>query len=354
MIKDLIKVDRDSTQLSYVLEDDQLFYEVGYKVLHGQENEALVKCFKVTHNGKIKLIYNISNYQTLQSVMTKITAEDFLATLQKLLAVIIDVKNNGFLTCENIDMSLENIFLEKNNFDPCFIYLPINGSIYNHPTNFEETMRMEILQAISAHNLNTKAIMDFSSDLKAGIPLEDIENSLKSLNLKSFGTKFDFNKVKKIKVETLDNKKQIPKAKATQSSDRDINHENKKLKKFGLSNVFSPKKNTSVQAFKPTLSLIGINTPIEVEFSIDKMDYVIGSSPKTADGNIDFNKAISRSHCKIVYKDKNYYIVDMDSSNGTYLNNVKIHKDQQVMITDGDRIKLANSEFIVESILKDR
>jgi len=68
------------------------------------------------------------------------------------------------------------------------------------------------------------------------------------------------------------------------------------------------------------------------------------------DGAIVFNKAISRVHCKISYVNKAYIITDLGSSNGTYVNSVRLLKGEQAPIKAGDRIKLANSEFVIKAI----
>ena len=56
------------------------------------------------------------------------------------------------------------------------------------------------------------------------------------------------------------------------------------------------------------------------------------------------------SHCKITCVNNNYYITDMGSANGTYVNGLKVPVDNQVPITVGDKIRLANSEFVVKAV----
>ena len=52
----------------------------------------------------------------------------------------------------------------------------------------------------------------------------------------------------------------------------------------------------------------------------------IGSNPEMVDGVIEFNKTVSRVHCKITCVDNRYYICDMGSSNGTYLNGLRLQR----------------------------
>lgn len=53
---------------------------------------------------------------------------------------------------------------------------------------------------------------------------------------------------------------------------------------------------------------------------------------------------VSKRHAKIFSKNNLYYIEDLDSSNGTFVNNRKI-KDL-VQIVHGDRIKIGQIEFL--------
>lgn len=53
---------------------------------------------------------------------------------------------------------------------------------------------------------------------------------------------------------------------------------------------------------------------------------------------------VSKKHLKIVEDEKEYYLEDLNSSNGTFLNGEKI-KDA-VRIYNGDRIRIGNIEFL--------
>ena len=54
----------------------------------------------------------------------------------------------------------------------------------------------------------------------------------------------------------------------------------------------------------------------------------------------------------MILKEMNdYYIVDIGSANGTYLNGVRINKNIKMKIKNGDIIKIANSEFRIIEIV---
>jgi len=68
----------------------------------------------------------------------------------------------------------------------------------------------------------------------------------------------------------------------------------------------------------------------------------IGRSPK-ADIVLDDEKA-SRLHCGIRYQDGEYFIKDLSSKNGTYLNNERV---EFARLSGGDRIKVGACTLIV-------
>ena len=95
------------------------------------------------------------------------------------------------------------------------------------------------------------------------------------------------------------------------------------------------------------LRIIAMNAPTRVEIAVTKDEFVIGKKAELCDGVIDFNKMISRSHCRINRRGNQYTITDLQSSNGTFVNKVRLQPNQPHPINNGDVIRLANSDFQV-------
>lgn len=79
--------------------------------------------------------------------------------------------------------------------------------------------------------------------------------------------------------------------------------------------------------------------------NIDKPVFRIGKEKSYVDYFIGDNSAISRSHANIVTKNGDYYIVDTNSTNHTYINNALLQSNVEVKLEEGISIKLANEEF---------
>jgi hypothetical protein len=99
-----------------------------------------------------------------------------------------------------------------------------------------------------------------------------------------------------------------------------------------------------------TLVLKGTNTPVALSFTINKSEYLIGSNKDMVDGFIGFNKAVSRRHCKIINKNNLYYLQDVGSSNGTFLNSLRLQREVMTKINVGDKVTIANIDFLVMEI----
>lgn len=79
--------------------------------------------------------------------------------------------------------------------------------------------------------------------------------------------------------------------------------------------------------------------------NITSDDFVIGRLKGQSD-YISNNSAIGRLHARIIYKDCGYYITDLNSKNGTYVNGTRLNGCMENEIKSGDRITLANREYI--------
>ena len=71
----------------------------------------------------------------------------------------------------------------------------------------------------------------------------------------------------------------------------------------------------------------------------------MGKEKSYVDYFISDNTAISRSHANVISRDGEYFVVDTNSTNHTYVNGMMIQSNVETKIDDGARIRLANEEF---------
>lgn len=412
-----IKEEKDNTSIRYILEDSELFFQTGYKVLQNQDENKFIKCGKVTHNGKIKLIYDTSSYKSLKSLLNQLDSQNFLVIISRLLDIVNEVKGNGFMQPENINIGFDKIFVDSNNLNVYLIYLPVNIETDNNSKlNFERGLKANIKSAISEHpNLNSDKVHRLYSSLNSE---DNSVDSLKdNINVKEISKEglykgnlnkdINFNLGLEDKHRYGDNRqpKNIHKSKnkligvfliiAIQAitlvmiiavhkylklssiinisitvliilvdlitslliaigkfSDKSIKTE-RSINQESSSIVYSGGGETELltnDSFTPTIALNGVNTPKPINIIINKSEFVIGKNSQLVDGVILFNNAISRIHCTVLCNNGKYFLRDEGSSNGTYINGVRVQFKGQAPIKLGDTIKLANSEFTVVSV----
>jgi hypothetical protein len=443
-----IKENRDSTNISYILEQEPLFFETGYKVLQNQGKNGFAKCVRVSHNGKIKLVYDISKYKSLQSLIRQLTPESFFSITSRLFDIISEVKHNGFMQCENIDVDLDKIFIDCNNLNVFLIYLPVNTHTSLSSIGvFERKLKINLTEAISKNsNLNSDMVCRLYNDLQNdNYLLDDIKENMKRNNItrepiingfggKSNGISSNYGQENLAKLSYTGTQSRIerpgetpsdsmgvekPRAIATSASEQNVQPKSSSNKRRLMKSViifmiqavtagicacmilkldidskismiaigvtaamditasilvsllaFREKKSVNAQVqndidfkpiyeggatevldniFMPSIALSGIGTPTSIDVVINKPEFILGKNPEAVDGVIQFNKAISRVHCKISYVNNLYMVQDLGSANGTYVNSVKLQQGQQVQIRVGDKVTLANSEFMVKA-----
>lgn len=284
---------------SYILSDNDSFLSTEYKVLQSQANSCFVKCMKMMYNGKIQLYYLTKGMKPFANMIHGLDPDSFLTIVSNFFSDIIDVKHNGFLSCQNIDISFERIYVDPTTYKVSLVYLPIRKRMYDDVAVLENEIRTGLVKLISGvSTLHSTKTMQLSSDLSNGtLSIDDLYRRIKG----------------------------------------------------GASGVkVTPKTEDSFKDDKHSIvKIIAMNAPTRFELTIDKDEFVIGKKADLCDGVIDFNKMISRSHCKISRRGAQYVITDLQSANGTYVNKERLQPNQSHSIKNGDVIRLANSDFQV-------
>ena len=245
------------SNLAYMLQDNDLFLLTGYKVIKSQRQKGFVNCAKVLHNGKIKLVYFTEHHKSLLSVLPSLNGDGFLSVLINLLNAVIGIRNNGFLVCQNLDLTFDRIFVDPNTLAVSLIYLPLKKPVVEL-SMFENELRTGLIKLITA----TPSL----GETQANYICTDLSNG--ALSLDELYRRFRSRRTKG------DSTTQAP-----------------------ITNNGSPLDGVSNSEFsvQPELIFSSLNAPMPIAFNIKKEEFVIGSHPNNVDGVITFNRAISRT-----------------------------------------------------------
>lgn len=282
----------------YVLKDNSHFVNTDYKVLQNQTNGIFIRCMKMTRNGKTDLYYVTNDYRPISSMFAGITSDTLIAVMVNLFASVIEVRNNGFLACQCIDLSWDKIFVEQSTLKVKLVYLPLSIKAFDSYADFESELRASIVKLTNKVVVETNdRLNQFVQDLCDGsLSIEDVYNRSRNA-----GTP-PIQKKEGNKTSTLN----------------DVNR---------------------------MIKLVAMNAPGYFEMLINSADILIGKKQEIVDKVIPFNKMISRKHCRITYVNGAYFIADEGSVNGTFVNGERVIPGQRCQINRGDIIRLADSDF---------
>lgn len=297
--QDIIEA-RDGSILSYSLRDSAQFYVTGYKVLQNQTNKGVIKCNKVIRNGFETLNYDLTGYEPLSKVILSITPDDFILVFRNLINIILEVKENGFMQCENIELGFDKIFIDRNVLEVHMIYVPVlckrDESTYYLVEVAVNNLLRECLQKNS--NLQSQETFDLLKKLQ--------------------GRNYSIDSLKTLLVLRNGDKKQ---------------------------ESFIPRENTYTDDKPKAVILTGIKQP-DFVIRTDKEEFTIGKYEKMADFVIPNNTAISRQHCK-VYLGSELYVEDLNSLNGTFVNGRRLESGVRTILKPNDILKVADFELLV-------
>ncbi len=89
--------------------------------------------------------------------------------------------------------------------------------------------------------------------------------------------------------------------------------------------------------------LVGPPTSIGKQWSLEDTAYDLGRAPKCSVFVND--RSISNSHAKILIEGDKVYIMDLESTNSTFINNIKIEPMQPTLLSHNAQIKTGNVIF---------
>lgn len=284
---------RENECWTYLLEDEDKFSKSGYKSAQLQLKDCMLKCAVIRFDGQLKLIYFPGEYKSLVEILSTIQPNRVWHVFGKILESILKVKNYGYLDCENIDITPQNIYIDPKTFSAHLIYVPLVAeTAHTSLMNFEASLRRSFVSAL--RESNNVMVLERENKLLEVLNYagQSLEEMFKAMTQQSGG---------------------IP------------------VEDYGSS----------------SLKLVCTDSKIPINYAMKKDKILIGRK-KDNDIVIDFTNHVSRIHCSIIRKNGKYYVVDEKSTYGTYVNKTSCQPGRPVELHADDILRLPGISFAVK------
>lgn len=297
------------SHVAYLLHDVNAFYPTGFEVLQNMDGSGFLRCVKIQFNAQLQFVYltgrNGSEYKPMQTMLSGLHPDGFLRMVRNLLEVMQHADETGFLGVQNIVLSPERIFVDPATMNVQLIYLPIAaGYVASTEQDAADELCAMLLRIIYAHpELENAGVRRLRQALASTMP------TLRQLYSAAFGD--------------VPTPTPIP--------------------------TPAPQPAPAPQ---PTgtgaMILQAVQHTEQVCIALPKSDLLAGTRVGAGELELHGNPYISGRHCKFSYQNGQYYLTDIGSSNGTYLNGRMLTRDVPQALQDGDTITIASSVFRVK------
>ncbi|MED3561209.1 DUF6382 domain-containing protein [Bacillus xiapuensis] len=295
----------------------------------------------VKKDGAAVLRYDMISQVNLEQLFAStLTKEQVVNSLFKIIEGLEELERNG-LNLEKILLNKKYIFLDHFSNRLVFLYVPVKGNV------FEKVSMNQFLKELFAG-----ASYDEADDLLFFIKLHNYLAKNADLHLPHFKDKLKEFASGYAAQSTESGKAAEPQAHFYSSSQGKVIKETAVAAVEGGTTVLGM---VSVQEEEGTMALsVGHHSlakPFLLEaatggkLSLTKDVFRLGRDPDQVDF-VAKNKVVGRVHAEILTVDGEYFFVDKQSRNGSYLNGVRLVPNAKTKLKHEDKIKLANEEFV--------
>ncbi len=342
----------------------ELFFEG--QMIEKNEPDGIIPFFEYEEGTVHHIKYRVTGQKPLSSVFRALPMKEW--HIRKILGGLIKILENGeeyLLSGDSFLLNGDVVFVDVQTYEPQLIYLPgYNKELGSQMGQLMEFMlnrldyddkaavnllydcfagnqtenggirdikrRLEnVIPEVSAEKKVEVAgenVMDKDSERGYRTTLRDIFNRVKGLFVK-----------KEISYQDEDEEKEVPCGETVFLNKKAYVYERREEEKT----VFLPEK---IMGSTPWLVDIKTSEIIKIQ----KTPFSMGSLPDYNDYLMN-DPRISRLHAAITENEGRFSIMDLNSTNGTYVNDKEVMPGQDEQLFNNDKIRLADREFIYKS-----
>lgn len=331
-----------------------------YPMLSKNRIAGLLPVQAACADGQTQFWYEISGMQALEEkVKIKKPGRDFLRTFLSALSLAVRQSGEYLLHEDGISLEPGHIFIDSRDREMQFCYLPFKKKDFAE--SLREFMEYYIAQMEHGDKEGARQCYEaYEASRQANVPLEQL------LQIMYEEEKDVLREARREENEPGDEEEPVVLGGALDAQ---------KNKREGLCQRFNgwrrwmaPAKKRAApgpyafepeecveEPLRPTVFL-GSETERVIgelryegdgnakNLRITSAAYLIGSRAKDADGVIA-DDAVSRIHAKITKEGEDYYLEDMNSTNGTYHNGELLNYKDKALLAKNDRVSFANERY---------
>ena len=281
----------------------------------------------VTKTKKDSVIYTCpANINLTDRLKKAISKYDFFFMIEQIVIMVEDVYNNG-LNVNSVRFNMDDVYINEMTKEMYFIYFPIVGGQESADiVGFIENIIYTMTPVI---NEDTNYISRFMYYVRSF-------NGFNGNAIEKYISREERAVVNVLKNTAVTMQQQIMQQVMQGSMDGTT-----VLSDDGISVQ-------QIQQMQPVnyhfASLTRQVTGEKIE--LGNPSFVLGKNPEKSDYAVADNTNISRVHAVITTRNGRYYVMDQNSTNGTFINGRIIKAGQETEILPGDCLMLANEEFI--------
>ena len=311
-------------------------------------------------NNNVEVFYEITSLLPLNKVFERnLMRKDDLIKFVMCIKQLVDTLKEYLLCGDNLVLDYEYIFCKKTQGTYYFCYSPVEVEDFelqiktlfnqmldyvNHKDRDAVTLAYG-LQEITSHD-------DFSIEELVDFTVEKKEQNMPNLEEKAeLNFEDEYEEEYEEELSFWDKlKERLTFHKKAEALDSIYIEETQNTEEFSFNTENLTDEDATVlltSGMDPSVRLRSVNASPEILIEVNEFPFVIGKSRRSSNYRVD-SEVVSRVHARINNELGEFTIEDLNSTNGTFLNEEKIKPHEIKKILVGDTIKLADLEFIVE------
>lgn len=320
------------------------------EIINNNLDVSILPVKEMQINGGSKFQVDITGKESVSEVIKHklLSYVEFINIVIKLCDL--EVKCEEYLlNSKNLIINKNTIFVDKSSNEIYALYIPIKNTTMNRDMNQFKTFIDELIKYVDARiqKEEYEIIVSISKYLSSpNITFLRLRRYLESIQQRKKEDNLVIDKKEEVIVEPVEKKGLLVKLKGIFGSKKEVKvrnnpeikveNNNQVVNKDIVEKEIKQEVNKSINGF----FTMTIDNKLE-NIYIDKDIFLIGRMPDAVDYIINSN-AIGRVHARIEKIEDDYYITDLNSKNGSYINGSRLIGNEKYKLSNGNEIKLAN------------